>query len=763
MKPKGKRHNTIPIPLGGMFSAGDPSTLPDGTVSILRNYVIRPNRFDGRAPFVQDSLDNVNGFAVWQDLKNELQKTVAMRSTDSKLYTKNANGVGYGTGLAGLTALSRLTSWANFLGKLWLAFDDGAGTPTSMAVYDGSVISTTPFNSVVNARSIAAFVNRNLLVNPRVTVTLATGITAVYDWTNPVAWIGTNVTVSQITTSTGVVIGRLFPTSTAANGSSIRFYNSVVPTQPTGAFTVAASTSELPYVWRSNLRGVDPTYDVPFTIELFLVQARQNSTAYALGTLVTAAVGGVEYRFRVTTAGTGAAGTPAWSATLGATIADNTITWTNEGLATFAATEGFVPRYTDKSFSTFFATGTVPARPNQVTVGMRLKFYNSAATALTTLAPIDISMADGLADGNPSKANKGQQVTAGDFFYPFINTETATSASVNIDAVIWSEIEDPARILARNTYPLAEIAGLGTAAIVSNGRLVVFKRSGMWIFKGNGDINEPILAESPALSVGCLGPRALDTSRDNQLYWIGENHVYRMKIGSDELPQEIDSPGMFEEIFSRGSGWVESQATFNQPLLTIDHANKDVWIYTQKGKIYVYSIQSGLWSYFDSNPTGTSAEVRAMIFDPTSNRMLVAFAGANATRFDETSDDGDSIGGATWNIANDIVPKPFELFAARYEATLLECGLFHLATIQNGSLSISYSYDRGSTYATPDGYPVTSWIGNPRIRLPVTATGESVTVKFSRVGLGGRRNFSISKADALLRAHRGESSKVNAT
>ena len=152
-----------------MFSAGAISDIPDGTVRSLRNYMIRPNRFDCRAPFVYDSLDNVNGFAVWQDMVNELTKTVATNSSDNKLYTKNTNGVGYTAGVAGLTASTRLTSYTNFLQKLYMMFDDGAGVPTAAAVYDGATINTAPYNSTFVSRTVTAYADRLFFAYPKVT------------------------------------------------------------------------------------------------------------------------------------------------------------------------------------------------------------------------------------------------------------------------------------------------------------------------------------------------------------------------------------------------------------------------------------------------------------------------------------------------------------------------------------------------------------------------------------------------------------------
>lgn len=768
MIPQGKRHKTVPVALGGMYTAGDPSTLSDGMVTLLQNYVFRPNRIDGRAPFIYDGLDTVSGFAIWQDMVNELTKTVAVRSSDQKIYTKNTSGSNYTAGVSGIPSSTRLTSYTNFLQKLYMMFDNGSGVPSAVASWDGTTLVTAPFNSTFVSRAIAAYNERLFFVNPRVTFTLAqtSATTNAYDWSSG-NWAKTNVTVQNNTNASGITVGRLVPTSTAVSGCKIIYNTTSFPTA--GLVAVAASTSELKYVWRSDIRSTDASYQVPLTLELVLVLGRSitASFAYVVGDLISnIATDGNMHRYRCTTAGNLPLAVPAVTLNAAGTTVDGTVTWTEEGSDVLSAYELYLPTLTDtQNFTTSFVSASVPARTNQVTIAPRIKFYNTLTTALTQLVAVEMAYRDSITDGDPRKANFGQQITAGDFYYPFFNQESSATATVNMDAVIWSEIDNPKSILAANTYPLTEIAGLGTAACVAGGLLWAFKRRGMWRFRGQADINEPILPQTAAIQVGCLGPLALDVSRDDEVYWIGENHVYRMKA-DDAQPTEIDSPGMFETIMSRGSSWVESQSTYNLPILRIDHANKDVWVYTQKGSIYVYSIQYGSWSVFTTNPTGTAAEVNGLVFDPVSNRMLVSFGGASATRFDETSDAQDSIvtgGGTPWNVQNIIVPKPFELYAARYEATLLEVGLFNGATILQGSLTLSYSYDRGSTYTTPTGYPITSWPLNNRIRMPLAATGPSVTIKLSRTGAGGARNWSVSKADALLRVHRGELSYTNAT
>jgi hypothetical protein len=753
----GQRTASIPMAVGGMFSAGDPSTQPDGTTRALRNYLIRPNRFDGRPPFVYDSLMNVKDLLRWEDLTNQLTRTIAIDTTPT-LKIKALSGIAYQSDAIAGSPSGRLTDFANFLGKVYQVFDDGAGVPNGSAVWDGLTVSTTPFNSTIYARCVTAFIERLFLAYPRVTITPNTGsvIADAYDWTNTARWVATNVNINNVTISSGVTVCRLSPTSTAASGCSIRS-RTAATTPEAGIISLTASSSEAFELWRCDARGTDPLYDVPVTLELMLWTFKQDSTAYNVGDLlVSTAADGNTYRYRCKVAGTTGVGVVLGS-TKGATTADNTVTWLNDGSNVLAATEGTVPNISSTPDGvTLFVLAPIPPHTNTLTVTPRIKFYNTANPALTTLAPIDISLKDGVADGDLRKANRGQQWTAGDFYYPFFNCETATTATVNLDAIVWSEINNPKAIRAKNTFSLVEIAGLPTAAAVAcGGRYIVFKRRGMWVFTRTSDKNIPILTERPSsVEIGCLGPRALDTWGDD-LFWIGENGVYRMSAGGD--PKEICGTGMREEIMAHGSTWAETQSTYNQPFLVVDHANQEVWVYTQKSKIYIYHIPSEQWSYIDCP---NSSQVRTMLFDYIGQRMLVSFGGFGATRFMEASSAKDSIDNTvtTYSITNDVIFKPLELYAPRYEAALEEVGIFHLATAsQSGeTIEVAYSLDRGSTWNTPTGYPGTVDISRPRVRLAIVTVGPSVMVRVRRIGSGGAAKWAISKADATLQVKRGE-------
>lgn len=752
----GKRTAVVPLSMGGgMFTAGDPSTIPDGALRTLRNYLLQPNRYDGRPPLTYEGLSgNVTGLLRWEDLTNHATRILGL-TDDQKLHTRNASGGGFTGNVTGLPT-GKMSAYANFLGKVYMTFMNSSGVPTGAAVYDGTNISSTPFSSTMTSPNIAAYAERLFMAYVRSTfVNLAVSLNIDYTATSAFGWLKTNVTGRNIGTGSAI-IGRMFPTSTAVGGcymTTIAGYN--VATNP--AYKA---------VWLAQLHGVDPTYRVPFTLEWQVTSGPLTTHAYALGELM--ASGG--YLYSCTTAGTSAGAAPAYGATKGGTTADGTVTWTNIGTDVVASREDWVPNASDSGdYTSFYCPVTLPAFTNSILqIGLRFKFFNSIETSLATLAPVDFSFKDGLTDGDPRKKNHGLQITEGDRFFPFFNQESSATATIDEDVVMYSEIDEPSRFLGKNTYPLTEIPGLATATAVVGGRYVVFKRRGMWVFNATGDAFEPILPEGAAnVEIGCLGPRAFDVWYGT-LFWIGEQGVYAMRIG--EEPRELCGVGMREEIMNKAtSSWVENQTGngCNVPLLAIDHAKKLVYVYTQKAKIYVYHIEGDAWSYYD---IAGSPEVLAMFFDPNDSTELVSLnngSTAGLCRLDNSATTGDVIasGATAVNITYDAVFKPLELFAPRYEASLREVGVFHGATAAQTSqtIEVAYSYDRGVTYTTPSGYPATVALTSPRVRLPVIATGPSITIRVRRTGKGGAANWSISKADVTIAAHRGELPYVNAT
>lgn len=768
----GQRTAVIPMRLGGMWSAGDPSSAdsptaqPENTVRSLRNYIIRPNRWDGRPPFVYDGLMGAANFLRWEDLVNQLTRTIAIDASQN-LRIKSDSGIGYKTDVIAGSPSGRLTDFANFMGKVYQMFDNGAGVPSAAAVWDGLTVSTAPFNSTIFARTVTAFIERLFLAYPRVTVTpqFQNGGNA-YDIgvTDLLRWKLSGCTGQNVTAS-GVTICRLYLTSTTA--AQFYYQRTGIVAPNLGIINVSASGQPQSVIYRANLRHNHPTQNLPITLEVYVATRWWNNggagQARALGDIISDGSG---HLLRCTTAGLGGVGAePAWNTTVGATTNDGAAVWTCEGSDIVGSIEDYVLPTNDKGdFSTLLVEGVCPPRTNLVNLSVRCKFFNSTTTTIT-LCAVDVSLKDGIADGDARKKNYGQQVTTGDFFFPFFNVESASSATVNLDAIVWSEILQPARIRAQNTFNLSEVAGLPTAAAVigggPQGRYLVAKRRGYWIFKRTSDANQPILPESSSTEIGFISPRGWDTW-GKEIFWIGENGCYRMNSDGGE-PVEFCGEGMREEIMARGSGWVETQSTYNMPFLVVEHFNKEVWVYTQKSKIYVYNIPSNSWSYFDCP---NSAEVRTMLFDTIGQRMLVAFGGYGATRLMETSSAKDSIDDTvnTYTITYDVIPKPMELFAPRYEAALLEIGAFHNATAsQSGqTIEVAFSHDRGSTWTTAPGYPAQFDVSKPRIPMPMETVGPSVMVRVRVQGAGGPAKWSLSKMDAKLQAKRGELPWANA-
>lgn len=693
------------------------------------------------------------GLARWEDLTNQQTRFLAFDST--KLYRKSTTTESFDSGTSG-TFGTRLTSWANYRGKLYLMFDNGGGSPSAAAVYDGTNISPAPFNTTLYSRGVVSYIDRLFFLYPRLQIVnhgdgnLFNYTSSVYDFAAAGGWTLSNITASNIVTN-GVTVCRLYPTSTTASTAQL--------VQTIGVFTYTGLAGPIPaitpfdatryVVWRCDVRNGHATYDMPLTLEWSLVTSWEGTKAYVIGDLISDGT----YLQRCTAAGTSGGIAPAWATTVGAVTADaGTLRWTNEGLDVIGSTPYILPNATAApEWTTLFVTANVPQCTNNAYISPRLKMFNAAIPTIT-LAPIEISLRDGLADGDPAKRNYGQQFTTGDYFYPFVNTESTASATVNIEDLVWSETAQPNRIRAANTYKLREVAGLLTGGTVLKGRLVTFKRTGFWIFKGTEDPDNPVLPETPArVGIGSLSPVSLDVL-DDELFWIAENECYRMKLGSEPVPFCGDS--MREEIMSRGVNWVESQSTYNLPILSIDSKNSEVYVYTQKGKLYIYNLASEAWSVCDIQ----SREVAGMLFNPVTGKMQISLGGKGLIRLDDTVTSKDTIDNTAtqYPVSKDITLRPFELTYPRAELCLHDVGVYHLVTASQ-SAEVLYCYtsvDRGATFSR--FVEVRFDTAVPRIPFSMYQFGLTVLPKISHVGSAGRAAWSLSKAEALVELLTGE-------
>lgn len=769
---------TIPLAINGMFSAGDPSSIPDAATVYLHNMLLRPNRCEARPPATYDNLMSIIGICEWEDLVNQQTRFVALDAT--KLYLKSASAETWDGGTSGVSG-TRVTDCVSYRGKLYITLDDGAGNPTTVLVYDGSTVSASPFDSAITARAIATFNDRLFFAYPRITTTphmdggSQSWTGAVYDLTT-VKWTKTNVTASLVTSGSNTIC-RLLPTSTTASSVNYGFTSSG---QRLSLFQVGSGTTQS-LVLRWGLRNQSASYDMPITLRVNVVTNWRAATAYGTDSIVNGGTTDINGTIqRCTTGGTSGGAAPAWATTVGATTADNTVVWTCEAATnTIGSVETTLPNATKNggNFTGIYCPATIPSGPATIELAPQLCFFNTANPTIT-LGPVDVSFRDGLANGALSKKNEGVQMTSGSFFYPFVNTEGGGTivipSTLNVESLMWSEIAAPQTIRAVNTYQPKEEAGLPTALCTVGGRLLMWKRRAYWTFIGTADPDTPILPEGPArIGIGCLGPLAVDTL-DDEVFWIGETEVWRLRIGNE--PRALAGFAMREEILNRAAAtWVESQVTYNMPLLAVDKKNREIWVYTQKGKLYCYHIgdeatpavyrpftpEQGQWTVHDIN----GQEIRAMRYNDITQEMEFSIGGFGLVRFDPTMTALDQIDNTanTYSVTKDITFKPIELAAPRYDAVVESFAAYHKATASQSAntLTLNISQDRGVTY--PHNNIVRFDPTVARIPIAVYQFAPSVTLKLSHAGQTGAAAWAISKAEVDLNIKRGEFPQVNPT
>ena len=653
---------------GGQHAGGDAAKLPDGKARRIRNLVLE-DEWVSRPPFTYDNLTNVRGLGIWHDDTNNARRLMALTNTAgaTAAYAKAAATETWSADVSSADALfGTITDSVNFRGK-FLACSPASGsatTPLRMHYYDGTTWARTAgIPSPMRPRSVAVHNGRLMIGGALLVGTNLVNSPAVdaYPTTN---WTLTNVTSGSIAGTGGSTLVRITPTNTTTASVQI--------TVPTSIGNFFGSQGVNTVQFRSDLRGVDMSYDVPVTVQVRYSSPRYDLNAYTVGQVVVPATPN-NLRYRCTVAGTTAAAPPVYPTTVGTTVADGTVTWICDGSDVAAQQENYIPSLSKTSrWTTTVAIATIPAGAN-TDLAFRIKF-GTVSVPTYTLAPLDFSYKDGLAESNPLKENHGQQFSSDRFVAPFFSNETTTGFSIDrSDYIYWSEVLDPLNIGSANYYPITEAPGPITAIRSTGEYLVVFKRNARWVFASSDSADIVILpVGSIQKGAGCLNPKALDTADiDGAMYYLGENGFYRWRVGSD--PEELCGEAMLRRVFNKSTAsWVESQSSpANRALLTIDQKNHRVLIYTQKGIIFCYDIRRQAWSEIDAggdtsvSPVGY--QVCDMIYNPQTGNVYVAFSEAatgtaGLARLDDTqaaAEDQISSTG-TLTVHHDVWFKPAE-------------------------------------------------------------------------------------------------------
>lgn len=762
------QRRTIPLAMNrGMWASGDGAMMPAGYARKIRNM----HRVDGvwakRPQFTADALTNVQGLGTFEDDTNKVTRLTAI-DDDGNFRLKGIDSEAWGAPVTGSVSGTRLTSFATYRGKGWGALDDGSGVPQGIFSFDGETVDPDPLTSAIVGRILLFYKERLFLFHPRVEIENLLPWQAAYTAADG-NWSLADVDARTIT-SGATSIGEIIPT--ADTGAYL--YRNVEQ--------VVALTDSEQRNWLAAIHNTAANYQMPMTLQIQIANAWETVTPYAAEEIVTPSASN-GYRYRAISGGTSGVAEPTWPTTIGDTVADSTITWLCDATNVLAERQIFVPSASiEPKFSLYAMSGQLPPTPGEYTLRVYMLFGNDSSATVTQFA-MHIGFRDGIADGTPGKQNYGQQVTRGDYFYPFFNVETDTPPVLDLDEAIYSEVADPPNIRAISSYNFGGAAGYTQAAVVFDGRIYVFKRRSFVRLIAVEDENIVVLPEGDeTLGIGCLGPQALDIQggaedRAATLYWIGEDSVWALRAGTGEVPRDICGDRMRADVMDKGANWVENQAAPNNaPLLCIDQHLRLIYVYTQKGRVFVYSIRDDAWSFDDAGGDASvapfGAELRAMRYHPETRTVYFSFGTATLgspilARLDATQAEYDDQVSTleTKPVLAEFWPRALETTAPHTDLLVETIRFRHKATAdQSGQLLVGqYSTDGGVTFPAALGAQLDPVSGGGFIpcEMPVYQSWNTVQPRIYHVGKGGAAMFAVSEVEADVKIMKGYYSKNN--
>lgn len=759
---------TLPLETNrGMYAGGDAAMMPSGHARKLRNVVRRARVDTVRPNFTYDNLASVRAFAIWYDSANAGERLIAINGTQD-LFVKDVSAETWSAAVAGNLLWDDVIDSADFRGQLVMGVMFN-GAEHGSITFNGATLSADTAISVTRAdafrlgsftdiapRSLATFTERLFLAAPRLQFTNFTGVARAYDAT---AWTLTNVAAQNVVIAGSDTVCRITPTTTT--GAFL--------TTPTASMGISAPNGQT-WIWRAELRGVHESYNMPVTLQV-LYRARWGlGSPYDVGAIVTPLVPN-GFRYRALVGGAVGGAEPVWPTTVASTVADGAVTWICDGSDVAAQVTATIPNVTAYSdFTPLECAANFPPIPNSLEPELRIVF-GTTETPTVTLAALDFSLKDGKADSDPRKANHGQQFTRGAFSYPFFNAESSSSAQHrHSDYIYWSEV-GALKLAAQNYYRLSGGGGPITVIREVSGKLVAFKRNELRVFGAVDDPRIVILPEGERRrGFGCLNPRAFDGVFEDYAYFIGENEIYRWRVGQN--PEPLCGDAMRDEIMNKSaSSWVESQAApANRALLAVDQRNREVWVYTQKGKLFCYRIDDRAWSVHDAGGgpslAGIGHQICDMAYNPTTGNMYFAFTTAAAgtpgvARLDPNvtpAEDSISTSG-TRPVFAEIWPRPIETSTPAMDLLINTMRFYHKATAdQTGQTTkASISFDQGVTFERELSFSLSplSNGGFVPLELPLFQSWSTVLARLVHQGKGGAANFAVSRIEADIQVLRG--------
>lgn len=477
---------------------------------------------------------------------------------------------------------------------------------------------------------------------------------------------------------------------------------------------------------------------------------------------------------------TQSSGSLTWSAAAGTAISANFSAVGASGeWRTFSITaqnttaDGSLPGYLTISIEN--TAGTATYGSEEITISSRDADPLWQRFAVRAWIPASTAYRLKIAGGHVDRANnlitikvvdttddKGVMVTAGRFFHTMDVAGALQSPSPTYSypyRIIWSEPGEPTNWRATGYIDLNEEPGPIIALRATEDRLYAFKENAIWIFRGTADPDFPLQRERIIRGVGAIHSKTVKFY-EGSFYFIGQSDVYRMSLSGEIEP--LSGVDKQEDLFP-------VSLTIGPGCLEIDSDRKQVWIYTQTGKIDVFDLRSGQWS--QQTLTGASdseLQIRDLWYGkPTGESNREMYAACAYTESDDivklrASQTQDNITGTARDVVAKLQLQPIGSVSPRTEFTIEEVGLRHTITSQDTSdlIRISVSTDGGNTwtYYIEDTLP-TANLAQTQYDLKREPYGIESTaaplqiIEIKHTGYGGPNYFRVTGGDYTLKIH----------